>query len=207
MALRWVIYGLLGALLTETIVRGASLGWFVAVGAEGGPIEYAHYTLCAASAILFAFASRRTDFRDIFSLLACGAVLGLIREADAFLDHALFRGAYKIPAALVGVIALVRAYRARASLGNQIARWLATPAFAVTASGVLVVLVYAQITGQKEFWQAVMGDSYLRPVKDVAEEMQELVGYLLVFFGAVESVVLTRSPDRSAMRAADCDIK
>lgn len=206
MALRWAIYGLLGALLMETIVRGASQGWFEAVGAEGGPIECAHYALCGASAVLFAFAGRRSGFPDVFSLLAYGAALGVIREADAFLDNALFRGAYKIPAALVGAVALVRAYRARATLGKQVARWIATPAFAVTASGVFVVLVYAQIMGQKELWQAVMGDSYLRPVKDVAEEMQELVGYLLIFFGAVECVVLARLPARSRMLDTYADI-
>ena len=94
MALRWAIYGLLGALLMETIVRGASQGWFEAVGAEGGPIECAHYALCGASAVLFAFAGRRSGFPDVFSLLAYGAALGVIREADAFLDNALFRGAY-----------------------------------------------------------------------------------------------------------------
>lgn len=189
-ALRFALYALLGGLFTEGLVRGASEGWFEAVGAEGGPIEYAHYALCGSSALLFASASRKSSFRDVFSLVAFGAALGVIREADSFLDDALFQGAYKIPAAFVGAIALVRAYHSRATIGGQIARWVTTPAFALTASGVFVVLVYAQIVGQKELWQTLMGGSYLRPVKDVVEEIMELLGYFLIFFGAIESLVL-----------------
>lgn len=191
MAVRLVAYALAAALITEALVRGASRGWFAAIGAEGGPIEYAHYTLCAAAAFVFACASRRSNLRDVFALAAYGAALGVIREADAFLDKAVFQGAYKVPAALVGVLALLRARRARGVLAEQFARWMATPSFAVTVSGVFVVLVYAQIVGQKELWQTLMGGAYLRPVKDVAEEMQELIGYFFIFFGAVESYVLT----------------
>jgi len=42
-AVRLVAYALTAALITEALVRGASRGWFAAIGAEGGPIEYAHY--------------------------------------------------------------------------------------------------------------------------------------------------------------------
>ncbi|HET9062532.1 MAG TPA: hypothetical protein VFO62_04515, partial [Candidatus Binatia bacterium] len=172
MAVRLAAYALSAALITEALVRGASQGWFTAVGAEGGPIEYAHYTLCGAASFVFAWASRRSNLRDVFALAAYGAALGVIREADAFLDKAVFQGAYKVAAALVGALALIRAYRARGVVGEQLARWMATPSFALTSSGVFIVLVYAQIVGQKELWQWLMGGAYLRPIKDVAEEMQ-----------------------------------
>lgn len=191
MAVRLAAYALAAALITEGLVRGASQGWFTAVGSERGPIEYAHYTLCGAASFVFACASRRSNLRDVFALAAYGAALGVIREADAFLDKAIFQGAYKVPAALVGALALIRAYRARTVLGEQFARWMATPSFTVTSSGVFIVLVYAQIVGQKELWQSLMGGAYLRPIKDVAEEMQELIGYFFIFFGAIESYMLT----------------
>ena len=188
--LRFVAYCVVAAFLTEAIVEGASRGWFAAVGAEGGPIEHAQYLLCGAAAVVFASASRRSSFGHIFALAACGAALGVIREADAFLDHVAFRGAYKVPAALFGAAGLMRAYIGRASVTDELRRWVATPSFALTASGAFIVLVYAQIVGQKELWQALMGSSYLRPVKDVAEEIQELLGYFLIFFGSIESYVL-----------------
>ena len=195
MILRFSLYALAAALATEVLVKGASLGCFAAIGSEGGPIEYGHYALCSAAAVLFACASRWPTLGDVFALAACGAALGVIREADAFLDNLAFHGAYKFPAAVLGALGLNRAYRARATLAIQFARWTATPSFAVTASGVFVVLVYAQIVGQKELWQTLMGASYLRPVKDVAEEMQELLGYFLIFFGAIESYLLARTTD------------
>ena len=35
-----------------------------------------------------------------------------------------------------------------------------------------------------------MGDHYVRPVKRAAEELAEFMGYLLFFFGAVETCFL-----------------
>jgi hypothetical protein len=186
-ALRLCAYALMAALLTETLVTAAAKGWFASIGSEGGPIESVQYLLCATAVVFFAAASRRSRLRDVFALVAYGAALAVIREADAFFDHLAFHGAYKIPAALIGAIALGRAYRVRATLVNQIGEWMTTPGFAMTASGAFLVLIYAQIVGQKELWQSLMGAAYLRPVKDVAEEMQELAGYLLIFFGATES--------------------
>lgn len=188
-------YALFSGLLTEAIVKGAAQGYFAAVGAEGGPIEHAQYALCGSAAVLFARAGARSAFRDVFSLASFGAMLGVIREADAFFDTLLFHGAFKLPAAVVGVIALRRAYRARATLLGQVLRWTETPSFAVTACGVFVVLIYAQLVGQKEFWQSLMGASYIRPVKDVAEEIQELLGYFFIFFGAFESYLLARASE------------
>lgn len=208
MALRLVIYSLAAALFTEALVRGASQGWFAAIGAEGGPIEYAHYALCSAAAVIFAYAGRRhAILRDVFALAAFGAALGVIREADALLDKVFFHGAYKGPAALLGAFALSRAYRSRAVLTDQLARWMTTPSFVVTASGSFIVLVYAQIVGQKELWQALMGAAYVRPVKDVAEELQELIGYFLIFFGAVEAYVLARSSDATSIIDAKPGLK
>jgi hypothetical protein len=189
MIFRLASYAFAAAVFTEALVRGAYSGRFTALGSEGGPIEHAHYGLCGAAAFLFACASRRSGLSDIFAVMAYGAVLGLIREADAMFDHLAFHGAYKIPAAIVGALVLSRAYRARTTLTRQLGEWMTMPSFAVTAGGAFIVLVYAQIVGQKELWQGVMGDSYIRPVKDVAEELQEMGGYLLIFFGALESCV------------------
>ena len=188
---RLSVYALAGALLTEALVKGAASGWFAAVGSEGGPIEQVQFALCSSAALLFACASRRSSLRDVFALAACGAALLVIRESDGFLDKLMFHGAYKIPAALVGAMGLHRAYRARATLLRQLVAWMTTAGFAATACGVFIVLIYAQIVGQKELWQSLMGVSYIRPVKDVAEEMQEMVGYLLIFFGAIESYLRT----------------
>jgi len=200
MALRLCAYALLGAVLTQTLVRGASNGWFASMGSEGGPIESVQYALCGLAVVLFAAAGQRSGRRDVFALAAYGALLAVIREADSFFDHLAFHGAYKIPAALIGGVALRHAYRARATLLNQAGEWMTTPGFALTASGAFLVLIYAQIVGQKELWRSLMGAAYLRPVKDVAEEMQEMAGYLLIFFGATESYLQSLICEASGSR-------
>ncbi len=184
---RYIGYVLALALLAESLVVGAVGGWLSAVGPETGPVEYAHQLLCASVAILLARAAAlRSDVRDVVALAAYCAALGLIRENDAFLDHVAFKGAYKVPAAIVGAIALARAWRSRERIPAQLRRLATEPGFQLLVVGGLVVLVYAQIVGQKELWKAIMGDAYMRPVKDAAEELQELLGYSLIFFGALE---------------------
>ena len=95
---RLLLYALGAALLVQAVVVGASRGWFVSVGSEAGPVEHAHYALCGIAAVVFARASMRSSIGDALALAAYGAALGVVREADAFLDHYAFRGAYKIPA-------------------------------------------------------------------------------------------------------------
>jgi len=81
---------------------------------------------------------------------------------------------------LLGSLAATRTYRARGVLPDDLARWLVTPSFVITASRVFAVLVYAQIVGQKELWHTIMATWYLRPVKDVVEELHELLASLLM---------------------------
>ncbi len=52
------------------------------------------------------------------------------------------------------------------------------------------MVVYAEIIGQAELWQALMGDGYIRSVKRTVEELAEFMGYLLLFYGAVETCFL-----------------
>jgi hypothetical protein len=182
------------ALLAETLVVAARRGWLVEVGPETGPVEYAHQLLCATAAILLASsAASRRDLRDVLILAGCMATLGVVRETDALLDHVAFKGAYKVPAALIGALALGVVWRARSRIVEQALRFATEPGFLFLVVGGVIVLVYAQIIGQKELWQAVMGDAYMRPVKDAAEELQELVGYALIFVGALETYLRGRN--------------
>jgi hypothetical protein len=197
---RYSAYVLGVALTAESIVVAAEAGWLSSVGRETGPIEYAHQALCGLAAIAFARAAVvRPELRDILAVAAYGATLGVIRETDALLDHLAFKGAYKVPAAVVGAFALARLWRARSRCAEQLRRFAGEPGFAITAIGVLVVLLYAQLVGQKELWMAIMGVDYARPVKDAAEELQELLGYLLIFIGSIETYLVARRhrPDSS----------
>jgi hypothetical protein len=190
---RYVAYAVAAGLFAESVVLAARAGWFQYVGSEHGPVEYAQQLLCAASVILFARAAAcKPDLSDVFALAAYCTTLGLVRELDAFLDHVAYKGAYKLPAALLGGLALLRVWRSKDRFASQLERVAARPACVIAAVGALVVLVYAQIVGQKSVWMAVMGADYIRPVKDAAEELEELLGYLLIFIAALDAYVSAR---------------
>lgn len=77
----------------------------------------------------------------------------------------------------------------RARLLEQLAAFSRTSGFSLLLAGFLVVVVYSQILGQKELWLAVLDPDSYRPVKDLVEESSELLGYLLMLFGAAEATV------------------
>ena len=190
---RYAGYALAAAFLVESIVLAAEFGWLRSIGSENGPVEYTQQLLCASAAMLFARAAvLRDDLADLFAIAAYGATLGIVRELDALFDHVAFKGAYKVPAAVIGALAVTRLLASRARLAGQLRRYCVEPSFVITSVGVLVVLVYAQIVGQKGLWMVVMGADYARPVKDAAEELQELLGYFLIFVGALETYVTAR---------------
>ena len=190
---RYAAYAVAAGLIVELVVLASQAGWFQSVGSEHGPVEYAQQLLCVTAALLFAgAAARHGDLADVLTVAALCAALGVVRELDACLDHLLYKGAYKVPAALLGAIALRRVWQAGERLPSQLARFAAQPSFAIAAVGALVVLVYAQIVGQKAVWMTVMGADYIRPVKDAAEELEELLGYLLICVGALDAYLTAR---------------
>jgi hypothetical protein len=200
---RHLLYAASSLLLLEGLVHLATRGGVVEFGREAGPLEALHMGLQIGAVVLFAAASGRKTFGSrAFGLAAYAGVLGTVREADAHLDHLLYRGAYKVPAALLGVFALHYVWRWRRTIGTELAAWVRTPAFILAGVGAFVVLGFAQIAGQKELWQALMGSGYERGVKDAVEELVELLGYLLIFFSSVETYFLARRSAADDSRAA-----
>ncbi|MDX1556111.1 MAG: hypothetical protein R3212_08800, partial [Xanthomonadales bacterium] len=61
----------------------------------------------------------------------------------------------------------------------------------------LVLLVFSRLFGRASFWQSVMGEDYLRVVKNIAEEGTELLGYGLIAIAAVELLVVVVSAGRA----------
>jgi hypothetical protein len=67
------------------------------------------------------------------------------------------------------------------------------PPFFFLAFGFFLAAVVAQILGQRELWHAVIETPSARLAKRVFEETIETIGYLTVFFGAIETSYKTKS--------------
>ena len=105
---RLVLYGLLGGLAFEAVVRAAGVYPVEVFAKEGGPLEIVqHIVGLAAAAVFFAAARGSEARRSVLTLLALCVLLSVVREADHFFDHALGRGSYRYFASALGVCAVV----------------------------------------------------------------------------------------------------
>jgi hypothetical protein len=122
-------------------------------------------------------------------LLSALSLIACARELDNLTLELGSRDAYKYMAALPLVWALSIIGRARGRLLDQLAVFSQTSGFSLLLAGFLIVVVYAQILGQKALWMAVLSADTYRPIKELVEESSELLGYLLMLFGAAEVAV------------------
>ncbi len=56
-------------------------------------------------------------------------------------------------------------------------------------TGVMLLLVFSRLFGMGSFWHNVMGDDYVRAVKNIAEEGTELLAYCLIAFASLKTVI------------------
>lgn len=181
---RFVAYSLLAALPVmllrrDVSVLGNSLG-------EASLVEWTQSGFLLASALAFVvLAWRRADDRP-FALLAI-ALFGcmLIREQDALLDVALFHGAWKYLAAPLALAAIAHALRHAQLTLSGMARFVSSRAGTVMLLALVVVLCYSRLFGMTGIWTAVMGDGYVRTVKNAVEETTELLGYTFVLVASM----------------------
>ncbi len=157
---------------------------------ENGPWEWIEFSLLAVSAAIFFVNARRNEiYTHILKLCGLLALFAGVRELDHFLDELVFDGAYKVIDAVILALFVYLVWIHRLTLTKTLARFTKTAPFYFFVVAVLVV-VYGEIIGQAELWKAIMEPLYIRSVKRVVEELAEFIGYLLLFYGAVETCFL-----------------
>ena len=189
--LRLVLYLIVTVAAFGTIVIAAvGSPMPAALFEENGPWEWVEFSLFAASGALFFVNARRNEiYTHILKLCGLLALFAAVRELDHFLDELVFEGAYKVIDGVILALFVYLVWIHRLTLTKTLASFTKTAPFYFFVAAVLVV-AYGEIIGQAELWQALMGDGYVRPVKRAAEELAEFMGYLLLFFGAVETCFL-----------------
>lgn len=180
------------------LIAGTFEWMVVAVGNHGarwlvrddGPIEITQFLAALFTALLFLLLSReRPHSADLLRFFAALSLIACARELDNFTLERGSRDAYKWIAMVPLAWALSLLARGRTRLLEQLAVFSRTSGFSLLLAGFLVVVVYSQILGQKALWLAVLDPDSYRPVKDLVEESSELLGYLLMLFGAAEATV------------------
>lgn len=166
----------IGAIFYEGMRGGGTFG-------ESSPVEYMQELLMALTASLFFLLAIRDPEKRGFLVLVGGFFTCItIRELDGLLDT-IGHGFWKYPAWLVAISAITCAIRSKGS-GLQLAKYTQHASFGLMLGGIVSLLLFSRLFGSGDLWRTFMGDNYMRPVKDLAEEGTELLSYCLIFFSA-----------------------
>ncbi|WP_220495476.1 hypothetical protein [Oceanospirillum sediminis] len=153
------------------------------------------------SCLLFLLAARMSqELRPIAVMLAALTGMMFIRESDSFLDQNVFDGAWQTLVSIVLIVTAVYLKKQPHPIKPSIMNYARLPSAGVLLSGILVTFVFSRLFGRRSFWEAVMGDGYVRVVKNIAEEGTELMGYALILIAAAELLWHTFSQKRESTR-------
>jgi hypothetical protein len=196
--LRGVIYLLIAIALGEGIRLEFELAADWRPFTEFGYLELAQSLILLACTAVFAVqALRGTVYSELAACLSLFFLALLIRENDQPLELILPHGSWKYFAAIPIIALLIYAWKNRRALAAQARNYSGSFAFGVMLSGMLV-LAFSRWFGRTSFWEQLMGDSYVRKVKMVAEEGIEFLALGMVLVAVVEFTLFCRASKRVA---------
>lgn len=156
---------------------------------ENGPIEWLQFTFIGFAAVVFAIgASNEPLMRCLFIQFSLISATAAFREMDGIFDNLPFIR-WQIPAGIMLFCACWQAKKNWTELLPQIERFVSSSSFGVLWASFVIITLIAQLVGNGHFLQLLMGDDYLREYKRVIEEITELFGYMIFFFGSLEAVL------------------
>lgn len=189
---RFIIYTLVVFGFTSSLpfIIGQGDGDFI-IFYENGPIEWLQFILLSLSVFIFLRAVRSKEYnsRELFSILSLTTAIAMIRELDLILDKYIPVFGWKLPAIFCVAAAIVIYLQRKNQLTVQIDTFIRTRSFSLLWCGFILAVPFAQLVGHGAFLQVLMGDDYVRDYKKVIEELGEMLGYLLILVGSLESVL------------------
>ena len=164
----------------DYVLLGSTLG-------ETSVTETLQLIMLAVASWSFFRVSRQESHVSHAAILISGffAVL-MIREMDYWFDM-IHHGSWVFPALAITALACAKAYRGGKGTVNGMAIILQSPYMKLLIGSVILLLVFSRLYGMGSFWQHVMGEHYVRDVKNISEEGIELLCYSLIALSAVRT--------------------
>lgn len=151
--------------------------------------EILQQLLLMVTSISFLYLAReKSEVKHAAILISAFFAVLFIRELDHLFDS-IVHGAWVYPAILVAGSAIFYAFKNGKHTIDQLALILASPHMNLLVTGVMLLLVFSRLFGMGSFWQSVMGEHYIRDVKNIAEEGTELLAYCLIAFAGLKTVI------------------
>lgn len=142
-----------------------------------------------AVTLSFAFgAVRYVAARGYLVLATTFFAMLFIRENDAVLDQ-IVHGFWVVPALVIALVGAVLTHINRDTLTVPLVRHFEHRSATFVYIGLLVLVVFSRLFGTGALWVGVMGASYDPNLKAVVQEGLELLGYMILAYGACLSVI------------------
>lgn len=191
-----VVYTVAAAALAQLILFEAHQLGPLERFSEWGFVEWTQSALLAAAvAVAAVSALRSAGPQPLLTCLALAFAILLVRENDQVLEVWLPHGIWKWPALALLLWAAAVFFRHRDAVLEELRGLVGTFSLGVLIAG-FATLVFSRLFGRGELWEQLMGDQYVRAVKNAAEEGVELFALGLLLAGVVE-LVITREKGRA----------
>ena len=129
--------------------------------------------------VLCFYKLHRTEKFSGAAMLVSGFFITLVtRELDAYFDLIL-HGFWVYPALVVTLSCLYYALR-KGNLNYNMTQILDNKYMQGLITFIILLFVFSRLYGMGDFWEGVMGDHYIRDVKNISEETIELLCYAFI---------------------------
>ena len=152
------------------------------------------------------FAAGRYDrtVTGFTGMLSGMALMAFIREYNNYL-HTWFSGAWQLLVLIALILTVIYVYRNRHTFIKPFYEYLGLPAFGVSLSGFITLMVFSRLFGRGRLWRNILEVGELegptRWAKNAAEEGTELLGYALIFIATLEYCWYIRNRKRAGSAA------
>ncbi|RBO84116.1 hypothetical protein DFP76_103390 [Marinomonas aquiplantarum] len=196
--------GFLYLLLVSVVAQLISLEGYEMLSAaeysEHSVTEHLQDVMSFLSFVLFLYVSRHSEPMKIATtLLAALMAMMFVRESDSLLDHYVFDGAWQTVVLFILGCVVVFLWGQFKAIYPSMKEYAKHASFGTFLAGFVTILGFSRLMGRGSFWEAVMGDAYMRVVKNIVEEGIETLGYTLIFISAMELALACRRQQRKAL--------
>ena len=182
---RYVLYTAMIGVGLEWLLKYGTVGEQAASFAEGSMAEWLQVALTVSTVGVLLDGARRARQNHWLLMTASAlAAIAAVRELDYLFDAWIPVLGWQLPAVVMFGAAVCCGQKAWERRTGQML--MNTAAVVLLWAGWLIVVIFAQIAGQADVWREVMGEMYTRSAKRTFEEVIEVLGYMLIFVGAIE---------------------
>lgn len=157
---------------------------------EQSATEYIEQLLLLGTVFCYAYIGWDSQYhRRAAILVSAFFTCMFIRELDSFFDRYIHHGFWIIPVLIVAVFAIGYALTDRKNTLLNLEKIINSNNFSLLCLGIAILFVFSRLFGMGSFWHQVMGDNFVRIVKNIAEESTELLGYTIIFYASVKYLI------------------